>query len=673
MTDFSQRRGSADQAHFRSEAMNRPGAGLWRIKAWSAARLAAVLAAAIPGGAALAQTVNVAPPPEKFAVAPGGVDMRSGRYVYNQTDLSIGGGALALTRSMTQQVAGHTNPFANFSHNWDVLVSEKRINMTTGIFRHTPGQPDYQIEIAFGGRSQTFRAYSSAAFDPTSRAGYARISHSGAATDRASAAIVYTFISGDGTTAVFRPLGSADCSSMLRCAYVSSITDPDGMVTSFEYEVTGGANSTRLRSVVNSRGYGLLFEYSGGLVTKACVLNLAYTAKPASNNCPAGAPASLYTYDNAGGAVRLATATDPGGATSSFINGANTIGFVKPGQAAPWLTNSFQDRTNDDWQVEQIVGSQAFADGTSYAYSFDLTPPITDHISSIAGGYFVDGAGNRTTLRYDFPYKPHGQSGYGDVGGGTIGEPSSPLVQDVTPGPVEVTDPLGRVTTNDYCDPYAAANLPSWEHHRCVLMPLAVSSTDPEGIQTKLSWDFASRNLLQSRQIAKVGSGLTDIVRSATYNCGGPTVRYCNKPVSVTDANGNVSQFTYSADHGGVLTETSPPVNGISAQKRYSYAQRYAWVSNGSGGYVQGSAPVWLLTQMRFCKTGAASGAGCAIAGDEVVTTYDYGPDSGPNNLLLRGTVVSADGTSLRTCYGYDPQARKISETAPAANLAVCS
>ncbi|NCP12216.1 MAG: hypothetical protein GW859_09770, partial [Sphingomonadales bacterium] len=57
---------------------------------------------------------------------------------------------------------------------------------------------------------------------------------------------------------------------------------------------------------------------------------------------------------------------------------------------------------------------------------------------------------------------------------------------------------------------------------------------------------------------------------------------------------------------------------------------------------------------------------------DEVVTDYDYGPNSGPNNLWLRGVAVTADGTTLRTCYGYDANGRKISETQPNANLGSC-
>ena len=49
---------------------------------------------------------------------------------------------------------------------------------------------------------------------------------------------------------------------------------------------------------------------------------------------------------------------------------------------------------------------------------------------------------------------------------------------------------------------------------------------------------------------------------------------------------------------------------------------------------------------------------------------------SGPNNLLVRGQTVTAETQgalmTLRTCYGYDVQGRRISETQPLANLASC-
>ncbi len=82
-----------------------------------------------------------------------------------------------------------------------------------------------------------------------------------------------------------------------------------------------------------------------------------------------------------------------------------------------------------------------------------------------------------------------------------------------------------------------------------------------------------------------------------------------------------------------------------------------------------------MRTATSTCRTSAATGnpaAPCATAGDEVRTTYDYGPDSGPNNLLLRGTLMTGAGVSSRICYGYDAQGRRISETSPRAGLASC-
>jgi hypothetical protein len=97
---------------------------------------------------------------------------------------------------------------------------------------------------------------------------------------------------------------------------------------------------------------------------------------------------------------------------------------------------------------------------------------------------------------------------------------------------------------------------------------------------------------------------------------------------------------------------------------RYEYALRRAWVSNGSGHSPE-AVSIYLPSRKAFCATGAASGWGCAIAGDEVVTTFHYGPDSGPNNLQLRSETVTAGGVSRRTCYGYDRMGNKISTTRP--------
>jgi hypothetical protein len=121
-------------------------------------------------------------------------------------------------------------------------------------------------------------------------------------------------------------------------------------------------------------------------------------------------------------------------------------------------------------------------------------------------------------------------------------------------------------------------------------------------------------------------------------------------------------------------------VNGIRSQKRYAYAQYYAWIRNSGGGYSPAATPVWLLAEERSCRATATTGNACTGgAADEVVVGYDYGPATGAigNNLLLRGTFTTAqdaDGVvrSFRSCFGYDQEGNQIWTTSPRAGLGSC-
>jgi len=183
-----------------------------------------------------------------------------------------------------------------------------------------------------------------------------------------------------------------------------------------------------------------------------------------------------------------------------------------------------------------------------------------------------------------------------------------------------------------------------------------------------------SRNNITSvTKSARVGSGLDSPTATAIYPTQCTNPKTCNKPTSVMDFSGGITTYTYDPVHGGVLTITEPAAGGINPQKRFQYQQRFAWIRNSTGGYQRANSAIWTLTSESYCRTTAASAGGCSGGpSDEVVTTYDYGPDSGPNNLNVRGIVVSAQGQILRTCQSYDEYGRNVSETAPAANLQTC-
>ena len=624
----------------------------------------------VVAGPVSAQTI-VNNPAETLISSPGQVDMSTGRFAYNETDLSAGPlekGGVELSRVMAPVIPNHASPFGNMSHNWDITISEKRGSVATADWGI--GGSDYRMVVNFRGLSDTFESRQSQSFfRQVSKTTYSTLTYSG---DRSSGSTIYTYMSVDGTIIAFRPIGSLDCAAALRCAFISQMTMPDGGRFTFDYDYFNEAsgNKARLRKVESSAGFALLLEGTNNLVTKACTLNLAITPVPSSNLCGADAIATVtYGYT----ALRLASVVRADNSTELFTyqdsGGKTDMGFIKPGYAVPWLVNMFYKSIDSEGVLQDVVEKQTFGDGRTLSYTYFKSPDARNKPSTIAGGTYTDNLGARVLVRFAFPVLP----------GTGAGDPCTPApcvntkekyVYQQTAGPIHILDTLGRATTLNYCDPAAAAGLPSSYHNRCFVSNLQ-SFTAPEGDKATLASDNY-RNIHQVTKKAKSGVVADDIITFATFSCVN-LPKSCSKPTSVTDALGRMTSYTYSSVHGGILTETAPAVNGVSPQTRYEYAQRFAWLVNGSGGYVQAASPIWVLVRKRSCNTTAPSGQSCVGGSvDETVTEYDYGPASGPNNLLVRGIAVTAAGATLRTCYTYDAYARKVSETKPNANLGVC-
>jgi YD repeat-containing protein len=654
------------------------------IRTWSGLALMLLISLAGASAARAQQSDSrlINTPAERFEMAPGGVDMRTGRLVYNETDLSVGGdGGLTLVRTMTQNVLGHRNPFGNFSHNWDIMLTEQRINFDNPE-QNGPGYPDYRIFVNFGGRSQTFKGrHTVTGFELESGGPLTRLTFTG---DRNSSSVVYTFTAADGSVAVFRPLGTVDsgeCANARRCAFISTLTEADGTVYTFDYTGSGAWNgvggSARLQRVTSSRGYALVFEGTDTRVTKACIFNLSQVSAP--TDCSSGALASAtYTYRTIGATpipdYQLTGATGPDSANSGFTYNDTTggMGMVRPGETTAWQTVTIGSRPDEQYVPQPIVGAISYADGGGYSYSYGQGP-VTDNNQnpSIAGGSYTGPYGT-VSMPYDFPLK-YVQGNPGVSCYPQICPPDQPddfthYVYQQTPGPVSITDELGRVTTFNYCDPVTQPITGF-----CDVYPL-FSFTDAEGAKTELLYDGA-RNITRVTRRPRGNPSGTPIITQATFDT--THIASQNKPLTMTDARGNVTTFTYDTTHGGLLTQTGPAVNGVAPQTRITYAlltPRYY-----QGGSVTAGPGVYLRTSTSLCRTSAATGnpsAPCATAGDEVRTDYDYGPTTGANNLWLRGqAVTSTDGgvtTTLRTCYAYDVLGRKISETSPNANLSSC-
>lgn len=198
-----------------------------------------------------------------------------------------------------------------------------------------------------------------------------------------------------------------------------------------------------------------------------------------------------------------------------------------------------------------------------------------------------------------------------------------------------------------------------------------IADTAPEGNGRVYERD-ARNNITKLTFIPKAGSSEQPIELSATYPSACTNPKICNRPLTVTDGNQATTMYAYAPEHGGILTKTMPTVNGVAPVIRFRYEQRYPWLRNATGSYSPGQ-PIWVLMEQRTCRTSATVEDSCAGgAADEVVTSYDYGPNAGPNNLLPRGASISADGQTLRTCYANNQRGDRISETSPRAGLISC-
>lgn len=178
----------------------------------------------------------------------------------------------------------------------------------------------------------------------------------------------------------------------------------------------------------------------------------------------------------------------------------------------------------------------------------------------------------------------------------------------------------------------------------------------PEG--DRLDYNYDTRgNVTSVRRSPKTNMGSSTTWR-AIYptSCVNPVT--CNKPTAIIDAKGGQTDYTYDTQHGGVLTETGPAVEGRPrSQRRYTYQQRQPRYQSADGSVVAGPA-IWRLAYVSECRTSST----CAGTSDETVTEYSYDD----NLLLISKTIRGGSGGSVRTIsFVRDPVGNIISTDGP--------
>ena len=394
----------------------------------------------------------------------------------------------------------------------------------------------------------------------------------------------------------------------------SKVTRPNGVA----YSLTYGPGMR----VVSSVGYALIVEENN---LKACVLNLATSPLPGSNVCPVSARSVIYSS----GSAQNYTKTDAlNGVTSvaTTSSGKTTTAYTRPGYSEPWQTITSE---YTEGFANPVATAQVFADGPNVTYAYSELAFWESDIASPNDPKFGRGVGwtVNSSATTSFTWQ---------VNTSSIGDPAPP--PRVAPGPNRITDALGRVSINHWmggAGPFTKIDM--------------VSS--PEGIVRTYHYGTGG-NITSTTTAPKPGSGLDAISTGATYNC--TYLVTCTKPLTVTDARGNVTDYTYSNTHGGILTELRPAgANGIRPRTSYSWHQ---YSTNHSGG----SGRVWLLASISQCATEAS----CAGTADETITTFTY--DASQNLLPASQTVRSGDNsTAYTTSWTYDADGNRLSEDGP--------
>jgi RHS repeat-associated protein len=400
---------------------------------------------------------------------------------------------------------------------------------------------------------------------------------------------VITFVNTPVDTLVYACPG-ADATT---CQTPLSVVRPDG--TKFKYTWTNKNicedlpgepcailhRYKRLASVSSSAGYSVTFGYGAS----ADPPDPAWFRRvSATFDNSASHPSPLPAVSYAFPNSTTTTVTDPGGRVWTFtVNGSGQLtGVRRPGSGS---------------------------DNITYSYTSGLVTSST-----------MDGVTNS-----------YSRSVVGTTGTMTVTNPLSQtnvIVSDLNIGrPTSFKDGLNRTTSYQYDTNGRLTR-----------------TTAPEGNYVEVTYDSRA-NVTQTKAVAKSGSGLSDIIATASFDTTCTNAVKCNKPNSTTDAKGNVTDYTYDATHGGLLTVTrpAPTGGGVRPQTRYTYTQ-----VQGAGDTLNFPA-VYMLTGLSACQTTSS----CTAGADETKLTIAY------NSNLLATTVTRANGTgtlSATATNTYDPR-----------------
>jgi RHS repeat-associated protein len=382
--------------------------------------------------------------------------------------------------------------------------------------------------------------------------------------------------------------------------YITRREEPNGLITDYTYVEQTYPNpldparpmrGLRLQSYQNNAGYQIHYEYENDSlsasnvtqwmkVKKVTALNLAvdYCDREAFACTGLSRTWPSMTLSNTSGTGYVEDAvTDQSGVATRFrrstLTGGGSLTQMFVGaEPTPVIAVESQDSSNTPWKVTSAGGT--------WEYNF------------------TDALGSRTA---------------------TIEGPMGQEMSVVSTGGV-VTSATQQTSASP-----ATSRTWTWDHEA----GRVEKATGPQGETAEYVYDDRG-NVLQTT-LSPTSGVETQLVTSATYaaTCANPVT--CNLPTSTTDTVGNVTNYSWDAVHGGLLSVTLPaPTTGaVRPQTRYAYAAQTARFKDSTGAIVAAPTSITLPVETSACVTGAS----CDGTADEILTTLSYGSAGVANNL----------------------------------------
>lgn len=552
---------------------------------------------------ALAQTALA---PEQFrANDEHGVDLATGTFNMELTQGSIGPGDGGVTMKFYLGRAG-------MQDNW------------SGILHRTVEGSTEVATITFGDTSERF----------TKQGGvWVSAKANGATLTETQADLQYTYKTSGGRTlsltspltlggpsAAFNPT-VIGCSGngIVSCALPVETVEPDGTKYTLTWHVPEQCvvdeelNSTctrtfRLSDVRSSASYGMKVKYQS---------DQNYTGSPGNQGPP---PSTWYKRSGLKFFDLSQVYCDPTAANCDGVAGTwPTVTYAYPASGVTEINNT----QNGTWRIEVTANQYKIRRPGSAIDTTVATLDANYKVSSVTD----DGQ----TKTYVWGTAPGGNPQVTTTDGtGAINSVTIPTVT-TTPRPLTVTNGLNQTTSYIY-----DAN------------GRTTRETRPEGDYTNFAYDSRG-NITESRVVAKLGSGLADIVTTANYDAICTYAVKCNKPNYTIDAKGNRTDYTYDLTTGEVTRVQMPAaiMGGTRPEVNYAYSMLSAQIKDAGGNLIAQPAQA-KLTQITACATAAT----CSGSASETKITVAYNT---PNLLPTSITTAAGDGSIASTvAYTYD-------------------